>query len=148
MHDILMESHVTQQLSSDPRLANLELPSPNFPPDLWKLLCTREAAAAAEAATDAELPAAAGLSGLLVRHMPQHVADPQFRMAVGYGLRRILERLGCRLEREDVQITVPGIFSTGAVYVREGFKLRDRSARLKRADRDQWAKDRIAKQKA
>lgn len=134
---------MNQQLSAEPRVAQLPLPTPNFPADLWDFLRTREAVAAAEAFTAAELPAAAGLSALLVRHMPSKVGDPQFRMAVGFGLRRVLEALGYDLEREDVQIAVPGIFSTGAVYVRKGFPLRDRSIRLRRPARDQWAQERM-----
>ena len=121
----------------------LPLPNPNFPGKLWNFLRTREAVAAATAFSDAELPAAAGLSGLLVRYFPTQVADPQFRMAAGYGLRRVMEALEFNLAREDVQITVPGIFSTGALYVRKGYALRDRSIRLRRSNRDQWAIDRM-----
>jgi len=130
-------------LSPDPRLVDLPLPSPNYSPELWALLKTREAAAAAEAFTAAELPAAAGLSALLVAHMPDKTGDASFRMEVGWGLRRVMEWLGYELARTDVQIAVPGIFSTGALYVLKPLKLRDRSVRLKRADRDQWAKDRM-----
>jgi hypothetical protein len=110
---------------------------------VWQFLCTREAASALEAVTAAELPAATGLSRLLVVHYPARVIDPQFRMEVGYGIRRVMEHLGYELAREDVQINAPGVFSTGALYRLVGFALRDKSVRLKRVDRNQWATDRM-----
>ena len=129
-------------LALDPRLADVAMPQTNYPDalPLWHLLISQAAVACIEAFTDAEMPAAGGLSGLLTKYFPAEVFDPQFRMVVGRMVRQIMERLGYDLAREDVQINVPGIFSTGAVYVWRGRSLRDRSQRITRPDRDEWTK--------
>lgn len=129
-------------LANDPRLADVAMPQTNYPDalPLWHMLISQGAVACIEAFTDAEMPAAAGLSGLLTKHFPNEVFNPQFRMVVGRMVRQIMEHLGYDLARENVQINVPGIFSTGAVYVLRGQTLRDRGQRIVRSDRDAWAR--------
>ena len=134
-----------RDLAFDPRFADFEAPqgSPGLSEPLWRLLLSREAASAVEAFTNAEMPAAAGLSGLLVAEFPAEVFKEQFRMEVGWRVRRVMEHLGYALHRKDVQINVPGIFSTGAVYLRPGIEPRDRSQRINRVQRNAWSQARI-----
>ena len=128
----------------DPRLADIKNPASEtlLSKRLWESLCSREAASAAEAFTNAELPAVAGLSGLLADQFPEEVADESFRKEAGWLLRRIMEHLGYEFCRKDVQINLPGIFTTGALYRRPGTQLRDRSVRINRSHRDAWAQAR------
>jgi len=131
----------------DPRLDGVDSPaSAQLSKDLWQILCSREAVSAAEAFSDVELPAVAGLSGMLIREFPKEIADEAFRKEVGWLMRRVMEHpnIGYLFDRKDVQINLPGIFSTGAVYRLKGTYARDRTKRISRADREAWAENRKA----
>ena len=134
-----------EKIVAHPLFANCENPSNDSATDpLWNVLRSREAISAAEAFTAAELPAIAGLSGLLVRHLPNAVLEKDFGMTVGSFMRQIMRELNYEPDRADVQINLPGLFSTGIVYRRpDGPPMRDRSKRLDRAQRVEWANARI-----
>jgi len=133
------------ELEPDPRLKDFVIPagSGSASDPMWRLLLSREATSAAEAFTNAEMPAAAALSGLFVDCLPEKVFVDQERMEFGWRLARVMEHLGYEIYRKDVQINVPGIFSTGALYRRPNVEPRDRSQRINRTQRNAWAQARI-----
>jgi hypothetical protein len=86
-------------------------------PKLWEILNRSDNIVRMETATMLECVAVEPLGPVLLRELGDDVRVDRVKQTVGHMVRQVLERLGYRIDRNNVRIPRPGLFTSGTRYV-------------------------------
>jgi hypothetical protein len=86
-------------------------------PKLWALLNRPDNIVRMETATLLDCVAVEPVGPILLREIGDEVRADRVKQAVGHMARQIMERLGYRVDRNNVRISRPGLFTSGTRYV-------------------------------
>jgi hypothetical protein len=80
------------------------------------------------------------LSDQLIHEFGKEIADSRIRQFIGQLVRQVMAYIGYEVERENLRITRPNLFSSGSSYRQQGHA-RDRSTKITSEERRAWLHD-------